>query len=284
MTNLNRIAFPSSSFDSELATAGFSRRRNGSGYTRNGFTFMAEENWPVLRSKARPVSTDPLIDRMGTCGLWKCLTVEERVIRMFEFPPWMITGRESGTILDEAGEITPFETMLAWAFDTFDGDSPPGGWSLPPRDEVDAMIPGYGLTVQNGSLVRQGEVVREENRLALRFVILPELPEDLPDHRLRWLRRLLIDAQNRWRLVRVGFADGENDTAVHAEVDLTGAPGSLLADLISTALPALRFVVEWVSASAVFLVEGSADCRALELEAIHSAKNHSKRKGGEKDG
>ena len=101
-----------------------------------------------------------------------------------------------------------------------------------------------------------------EGRLAFDFPIVPKIPPDLSAARKEWLRELLTDGQDRWRLVRIGLA---GDSEVHAEVDLTGAPHEALEELVRVGVDALRLVVSSLVEPADFLVNGADDCRAVEI-------------------
>jgi hypothetical protein len=114
-------------------------------------------------------------------------------------------------------------------------------------------------------VLRQGELIHQPNRLAVRFPIVQRVPDDLPPRRREWLREVLIDGQNRWRMVRIGLAEEAGSSAALAEVDLSGCPHGLLESLFAAGLGALRWVVGWLVEAADFLVDGSVACRALEV-------------------
>ena len=116
-----------------------------------------------------------------------------------------------------------------------------------------------------GVHARQGELICEPGRLALKMPIVFSLPDELSESRDYWLRRLLIEAQDQWKMVCVGFNDSHSGS-VQAEVDLTGAPQTILADLVKIALTALHAAVAWVLPSAMFLVDGTNDWPALKVQ------------------
>jgi hypothetical protein len=158
------------------------------------------------------------------------------------------------------------EAMLRWALETADGRVPADWCAVggPDRDEIEAVIPSGGLTVRSGSLVRQGELICDSSRVALSVPIVTGLPNDLPASRCACLRSLLIDAQRRWRVARVGISDAA-PAEVRAEVDLTGAPHLLLPGLVQIGVDALRCLVEWLLKPAVFISDPGKVCDALDV-------------------
>jgi hypothetical protein len=151
---------------------------------------------------------------------------------------------------------------VQWALATESGEAP-AGWQPPPREEIESWVPADRLTVQAGPLVRQGQLVCAPERLALRFALVHSIPAGLPEARREWLEEALAEAQDRWRLVRVGLtADG---AAALAEVDFTGCPRAALEVLFPTGLDALRWVVAGLVNVADFLADAGASCRALEV-------------------
>src|SRR5262249_28075615 len=101
----------------------------------------------------------------------------------------------------------------------------------------------------------------EASRLALVCPILTGIAADLSPARRSWLRALLQDGQDRWRLVRLGLTE----TAAAAEIDLTGVPPLIVESVFRTSLGALRWVVAWLVESAVFLADRAKPCAALEV-------------------
>ena len=94
-------------------------------------------------------------------------------------------------------------------------------------------------------------------------------------------RDLLVDAQNRWKMVRIGFRREPSATSVQAEVDLSGAPHSVLSGLFTVALSALHAVAAWVVPTAEFLVDHTAELWALSDPIEVNAEQSMKMKGGE---
>jgi hypothetical protein len=144
-----------------------------------------------------------------------------------------------------------------------------------------ASLDPKSLTAQCGPHARQGELVCRPKRLALRFPLVFDVPADLPDTHYFWLRNLLIDAQNRWKLVRIGFRYEPSATSVQAEVDLSGAPHSVLDGLLTVALSALHGVVAWVVPPAEFLVARASGIWALNVVNDVNIECRKQAKGGD---
>lgn len=250
-------------WEKELAAAGFVAGRAGHCYTLNGITLRFMDRWISLESDALRETADELARLMGKPALWKYVrTPAGHTRQLFEFPISMVAGTEPDfdDEIEKAG--SPLQAMLAWALDTLNSERL-NGWRPPAYRQVQSMFPAKSLTVQCDTDARQGELVCKSQRLALRFPILLRIPEDLSEARLYWLGRLLMETQNRWKLVRMGFNSGPIKTAALAEVDLTGAPPGVLSDLVKIALAALKGAVTWAVPSAAFLIDGAMDSSAL---------------------
>jgi hypothetical protein len=143
---------------------------------------------------------------------------------------------------------------------TLDGNVPEG-WQSPPLEEVQSWIPRGGLTVQFGRVLRQGSLLHDQRRLAIRFPVVPVVPESLPGARRAWLREILVEAQTRARMARLGWTDSGG---VAAEVDFSGAPRAALERLFVSGLTSVRWLVEWLE-PADFIVDASLACRAFEV-------------------
>ena len=265
MGHRHRSACPPHPFRDDLEAAGFTRPRRGNTYRNNGMGFEAAGRWACVHGVRRTRPGDLLSGQLGAPALWKRVADGSRARRVFDLPLHSLRGTEALDLLDDGEDAArpPLQAALAWALDTAHG-AVPAGWRAPARAEVAALVPARALTVRCGRFARQGELDVGPGRLAVRFPILPRVPDDLPGPRARWLRRLLLDAHNRWRLVRVGFARQAGAVSAQAEVDLSGAPHAALEGLLDAALAALRHVVSWAVAPASFLVDTSTDCRALD--------------------
>ena len=164
--------------------------------------------------------------------------------RVFALPTALLNSANAAEAFADR-DITALEASMAWALKTA-GAHVGLDWEAPSRAIIQSWFAPEQLTVLAGALVRQGELVYESSELAIRFPIVPQLPPDLPEERLAWIRLPLDEAQNRWHLVRFGIIGGETESSVIAEVNLTGAPREILEDLFVTSLEALRWVVRWL--------------------------------------
>ncbi len=237
----------------ELRSLGFTPSLHGDGYRRRGTSFEMSGTWGQLESTFHNGA------QLGDPGLWREQGKRGgRPRRVFELPPWLM-GKGPWLVPDVEPEVLRCD-VLRWALTTADG-SRVAGWTPPAVEEVKTWLPEQGLTVQAGALARQGKLIHEPDRLALAFDLAPAAPQ-LDADRRHWLHEVLIDAQRRWRLARVGLTDSGT---VRAEVDLTGAPHAALGPLFRMALEALRWVVGWLLESVHFLVQGTAACRVLAL-------------------
>lgn len=261
MQDLSFCFGPDVKWERELVALGFSWIEERGTYVRENVEFKLDGNWPVLVIRTDVGEVEPLTALMGKPGLWKFVSNGKQVGRSFDLPPRLlaVSGTDAGVYGDE--DDARMEALLNWALETLDGD-PPEGWLPPKAEEVNAMIPENGLTMRFGPHARQGEVVLDANRLALRVPIVTNVPEDLPKSSSDWLRRLVLETETRWRMVRIGFP-GTLQGSLLAEVDLTGAPAGFMEETIAMALTALRAAVEWIVASVVFLLDARNECWAI---------------------
>lgn len=246
-----------------LEALGFRRSRNRSSYRRNGLSIAPQHGWLTVRAKAEK-GADPLWGQSGKPGLWKTVAKKDRKghRREFDLPLGVLAGPPIWTG-DDQPPRSPLEACLEWVTATAGGGLP-DGWECPPREQIESWIPHQGLTLRSGPFVRQGSLVYAPNRLALWFPIVNELSDEISEARRSWLREVLCDGQNRWRMVRVGFSGAARRPAVGAEVDLSGAPVPVLEDLFRAGLDALRWVVSWLIWSVGLLADARVSCRVWE--------------------
>jgi len=252
--------------ETTLAAMGFRQARSRNEYCCEQFTFRAEGRWATLSTRGRLTSRDPLVETFGRPGLWKPIIDSDGVTWHFDMRVAEDARLDIDVVDGDEEERSPLEAMLRWALETADGRVP-ADWcavGAPDREEIEAVIPGGGLTVRSGSLVRQGELICDSSRVALSVPIVTGLANDLPASRSAWLRSLLVDAQRRWRVARVGISDAA-PAEVRAEVDLTGAPHVLLPGLVQIGVDALRCLVEWLLKPAVFISDPGKVCDALDV-------------------
>ena len=155
-------------------------------------------------------------------------------------------------------------SCIAWAVSTAEGNHPKG-WKSPDVETIASWTEGNLLTIEHESIVRQIEVISDPERFTLRVPLATKIPGDLPDVHRRWLRKLLVDAQNCWHLVRLGFAEESGEVVAIAEVDLTGVPGPVARRFLLTGASSLRWIVAWLVETAEFLVDAPVASQALEL-------------------
>jgi hypothetical protein len=259
---------------STLRELGFRRVGQTHCYRLDGLSMSQHRQWCVLDTPMPSGPCDLLEDQWGKPGLWKLTrTKSPQVLRRQFHLPLAVLQPDDGSL----GDSEPTDTLrdcIEWALVTSRGE-PSSGWVPPRREEVEAWIPEKGLIVQSGPFVRQGRLVYEPDRLAIQFPIVSELPPALAEARVRMLREVLIDAQNRWRLVRMGLSVASERQAVEAEVDLSGAPLAVLESLFRISLDALRWVVQWLIWSAMLLADPRVECRSWEIYEC----GHGPRKG-----
>lgn len=247
-----------------LEKLGFVPEDGASRFRHNGVALQAGGEWWTLRTAAEGPGHDVLRGQLGRAGLWKLVTGPngDGPGRVFDLPKSALHQAEWLDEFDEDdGATSPFEDALRWALDTARGRVREG-WQPPSRAEVETWIPTASLTVETARFVRQGTLEHGAGRLALRIPIVPAIPTDLSAARKEWLREILIDAQDRWRMVRIGITER---AGVDAEVDFSGAPHSVLPFVFAKGLESLRWTVRWLVESADFLVNASLACRAIEV-------------------
>lgn len=246
-----------------VEAAGFCRGPRGSGYRRGGVRVAFDRHWMTVRAKAGP-EAEMLWGQLGRPGLWKMVVPRQpkRPRREFHLP---LAAIEAGDAWDDDRDEAddPLRACLDWAAATVEGDVP-DGWTSPPREQVEAWIPRRGLVIQSGPLLCQGSLIHEPRRLALSFALAGKLSDEISPARRDWLGRVLVDARNRWRMVRVAVEGEPQRPEVRAEVDLTGAPHGVLEALVPIGLDAVRWVVVWSLWSVAFLSDARVTCRAWE--------------------
>jgi hypothetical protein len=247
-------------------------------YQRDGFVARADRSWLVLARKAR--ADHPFRDAADQPGLWKPVphgAAEADHPATWEFAlPLRLFQVESVPLDDSSAEDSP-RAAVEWALASAPGTEP-ASWTPPPRATVDSWLPEAGLSLQCGPLTRHGALVHQPGRLALRFPLLHEIPRSLTPQRRAWLDRVLLDAQHRWHLVRVVMSGVAGRPAVEAEVDLTGAPAVILAELFALSLDAVRCVVSWLIWPVTFVADPEVACRAWDVsptaDVFRTEENH----------
>lgn len=241
---------------------GFRAAPRGAGFRHNGLSVKPDSGW-LTATAATSGGGDALAGQLDKPGLWKQIGEGKAARRQFDL---RLAAIGSAATLGEDGQeaADPLESCIAWAAATALEDLP-AGWECPPREEVESWIPAEGLTLRCGELVRQGTLVCQPDRLALRMPLVNEIPVDLPEARGEWLRAVLLDAHNRWRMVRIGIQGPAERRSVVAEVDLSGVPAAVAEAFVKAGLDALRWVVSWLVRSAGLVADARIALRLCEI-------------------
>jgi hypothetical protein len=201
-------------------------------------------------------------------GAWKEARTSQGVATLVELPAALLRA----TIPDDDEAAGVLQAMVEWTLATRPGGTP-SGWTAPELETVKPLLPSGALTLQAGRHARQGELILTSARLALRIPVLLEVPPELPAERLAWLRELVIAAQSRRRLARLGFGRGRGVTPLFAEVDFTGAPEAALPALFLAGIDALRGVVSWLLPGADLCADVTVASRAFQVCVPEPATN-----------
>jgi hypothetical protein len=229
-------------------------------HRKEGLTLAASGRWYVLSEGANEPQEGALSRGMSQPGLWKWARDGAAPQRVFEIPCWAVSDQPEDDRLDTSGPA-PFAKLLDWALETRFGRVPPG-WLRPDPDLVASWVPHGALTVQAKGYVRQGELILDSARWALRIPIQPRLAEDLPEPRCHALEEELVgEAQRLWAMARIGVPADTSPAALVAEVDFTGAPHS--ESLFSAGLDVLRHVVASLVETADVLADPSVAIACL---------------------
>ena len=250
--------WPAAACAEALAQLGFAPVAGG--YQRGEFRLTLGPHWCALEAPcANP--GDDLLGDLSQPGLWKHCRADEQPRRVFALPAALVRGAPPSDVGDESAPSV-LQRCARWALQTADPFSALD-WQAPARAVVESWFAPEQLTVVAGALVRQGELISEAHRLALRFPIVPHLAPGLPPARLAWLRALLEEGQSQWHLARVGCVPDEAGDCVVAEVNLTGAPPEITEDLFVTSLEALRCVLQWLGPPVDWLADVTVSSELL---------------------
>lgn len=280
--------------DSRLEDLGFRRIRRLEVYRRGElYVSPGDDFWTVL---VRASASAPLLSgRGGQFGLWKLVERGKGKGWEFHLPASLCVGGGSSARADSdndndkvnyndngveqagrwdeeaddaSGEDGLLRACLEWAESSLDGEVR-SGWRPPEKTTLEQWLGKDSLTVQAGPLVRQGMVLREERRLAVRFPLVYQASGQLSPARRQWLDQTLRAAQNRWRMARVVYGDSAEGAspspAVSVEIDFTGAPKAALECLLKTGVDGLRWAVSWLLWPVGFMSDPSVTCSAWEI-------------------
>jgi hypothetical protein len=244
-----------------LADLGFLQVGRAS-FASEKFGLKLDEPWSTFHVRRSSRTADPLSGLLGTPGPWKRIRHGEHW-RMVADVPTALLHDDCDPIFTEDGN-RPLVKLLDWLKDTSSRACFPT-WQPPVLAEIESWYGPDKLVVSSGPYVRQGTLHRIAGRLSIQIPIVPVIPQQLPESRLKWLRAVLIDAQNRHRAARIGLVGEPPQQSIIAEVDLSGAPAEALPTLFTTSLAALKHTIQWSIQTAGFLVDLNLDCSALEV-------------------
>jgi hypothetical protein len=244
--------------DSELCNLGFIKVANGQ-YAHGRIKFKFDEYWPVLEFDVpNTIKIDPLCcEQLGQPGLWKYVISDNMTKRRFDIPPDTLTLPLANS--SERAVNSVFKEFISWAILTADQKPLPKSSYLPSWKEMGLSMNDF--VIQYDRFIRNICLVNENQALALRLSLLSFVPK-LDKPRLGYLRRILIDAQNRWRLVRITL--GHPGESIEAEINFSGAPGSILRILIQSGLNVLSSLCKWLIVSVDLLADASLQSNIFE--------------------
>jgi hypothetical protein len=234
------------------------------GFRRDGLTLHRRDRWFTIEGESQLQLSEAEMwhDQLGQPGLWRWIPHGQRWQRVFEFPATRLGDALDDEEGAEAEDQAHLDAYLTWAFASQNGRLP-YGWKTPSRELVKSWLPNCLLTVRCGSIVRQGELMLSQQCWALKFTILPALPSILPLERRQWLREVLADTLQQWRMVRLGFTNGREHPAVVAEVDFSGAPHS--ENLFSAGLNSLRHAAASLAETLEMLADSKVESEILAI-------------------
>jgi hypothetical protein len=257
----------SGDLSARLDALGFCRLKGLPVYRRGELDVAPGRDFWTISARALS-DRKQLIGQIGKRGLWKLVRRAAGGLAWeFHLPAMMLA--QSGSWDDEQDLLA---LCLDWAEATLDGEVH-SAWRPPSKKQLDEWLGKDRLTVQNGPLMRQAMVLCDERRLAVRFPLAPQASPQLSATRRLWLDHVLREAQDRWRMARVGYGSsapgeaslGDMSPAVCAEIDLTGAPEGALECLLKTGVDGLRWVVSWLLWPVGFLSDPGVTSSAWEI-------------------
>ena len=224
----------------------------------DGVVVRQSGGWMTLETNGEPPSESTQREPQDQLGLWKTILTSAGPRRLFEIPADLVVDEMDEEI--SSAESQSLESFVRWAMHSADNRIPKD-WVFPARELVESWLPANALTAQIGAIVRQGKMILTPERWTLRFPILTSVPADLPEARTQWLRELVSDAQNQWRMIRFALIAESGNGAFVAEIDFTGAPHST--PLFLTGLDGLKHAVAWLVEPAEILADATVVSRAL---------------------
>lgn len=244
-----------------LEELGFRRGASGAEFGHNGLSVRLDRRW--LTASAGGGGDGPPRGRLGGPGLWKAVGAGPAAAREFHLPLAALSAPAHDGDEEECGPAEVLESCLAWIEATAREDLP-AGWQCPGREEVEAWIGPGALTVESKPWVAQGTLVCGGDRLALRVPLASDITPALSEARRAWIGAVAAEAQDLWRMVRMGLEGPPERASAVAEVDLSGAPWAVLERLFRFGLEGLQRTSGWILVTAGLLADARVDCRLWE--------------------
>jgi hypothetical protein len=234
----------------------------------SGAACRLEPGWLVMEAAVAGPVPDPLEPHDGGPGPWKVVLCADGPRRVFEVPAAAFPGVEDP---DEAAVLV--DACLDWAFASAAGETP-AEWVCPGPDEALRAMPARRLGLVAGSFASRIEVLAnaDTGRLALRCIVLPAPDSRMGETRKILLRAILLETQDRWRMVRAEAVAGPEGPAPALTVDLTGAPPELLPGLLACGLDVLRAAVLRLADPVTLLSDPHAASMALDRAPARSER------------
>lgn len=221
-----------------LVARGF--RAHGVSWSRGDLQAAFERGWLVLRAHVDERDLDPLAADAEWPGLWRLVPRANGLACLFELPPTLVADLARSPDEHELAQAT-----IDWALARA-GRAPaavqetaalrePITPSAPARPEAQ-------WTVRSGAVLAQVRALPGAAHRGLELPLSARALGGLGDARAAWMRALLLDGRERWRLVRC--LDGGD--VPWARIDLRGAPAEIAEPLEEAALDALRRLGVWL--------------------------------------
>jgi hypothetical protein len=164
---------------------------------------------------------------------------------------------------DDPTDANSMERLLGWCTATLAGRAP-AGWKAPTADELRTLASAQQWSIQCGPHVRPVDLISTPRRTAMRVTLMDSVSEELSAARRQWLAGLIDAANERRRLVRLGFDGDAQRTSIVAELDFTGCPPQWQATLIPTALAAVQHVTVQLLPTLSLLCDPRVGCDTWE--------------------
>jgi hypothetical protein len=235
---------------------------------RAGATCRVESGWLVLEAAFAGAVPDPLEPYDGGPGLWKVVLGAGGPRRVFEVP---VAAFHDVEVPDQAAALV--DAFLNWGFASAAGETP-AEWVCPGSEEALRAMPAGRLGLVAGAFAARVEVLAnaDTGRLALRCIVLPAPDSRMCETRRILLRAVLLETQDRWRMIRAEAVAGPEGPAPALTVDLTGAPPELLPGLLACGLDVLRAAVLRLADPVTLLSDPHAASMVLDRAPARSER------------